>query len=106
MSAANPPHDPPTPPRPEHRGWVRVADLKRSQSVQLPVQPRSGACSVRLCSAPTTAAIRRGPSTTRAAYWQLYCAEHAYERGIDTREGRLDWVDGFLRTRSGGPWQR
>jgi hypothetical protein len=95
MSAAGSVDDSSYAPPPEACGWVRITDLKSSDPVDLLIIPRSGRCSVRLCPGPTVAAVRRSPSRTRPGYWQLYCTQHAYERGVDTHEGRLDWVDGF-----------
>jgi hypothetical protein len=104
MAAADPSEFSSSPPLPQECGWVRMTDISSGHPGRLAVFPRSGRCSVPPCQAATTAAVQRGPSRTRDAYWQLYCAEHAYERGVDTGGERLHWVDGFLLTEHGQHW--
>ena len=106
MSAAGPVDDRPRAPSPEDCGWVRVADLMSNHPVDLHIIPRSGRCSVQLCAAATAAAIHRKAPRSRPGYWQLYCTDHAYQRGVDTGEGRLDWVDGFRVTGDVRIWSR
>ena len=95
MSAAGSVDGPSSAPPPHECGWMLVTDLMFTQPLDAPLFPRSGRCSVRLCPSSTAAAIRRPSSTRWTGYWQLYCTDHARQRGVDTREGRLDWVDGF-----------
>ena len=93
-------------PSPEDCGWVRVTDVNVAQNTGLAVFPRSGTCSVTQCAAPTTAAIRRAASRTSPAHWQLYCDDHAHERGVDIVDEHLDWADGFPLTSGGVVWPR
>jgi hypothetical protein len=81
---------------PHECGWMLVTDLMSTQPLNAPLLPRSGRCSVQLCSSSTgAAAIRRAPTSRKPGCWQIYCVDHAYQRGIDARDGRLVWVDGF-----------
>ena len=88
-------------PSPEDCGWVRVTDLGLAKNTGLSTFPRSGQCSVALCTASTTAAIERAPTRTAPGHWQLYCAEHAHARGVDLRGDELIWADGFPLTAKG-----
>jgi hypothetical protein len=83
-----------TPP-PEECGWIRVTGPVIDLTTGVAVYPRSGRCSVAMCPAAVRAAIKRAASGTRGAYWQLYCAEHAHQRGVDIHGEQLDWADGF-----------
>ena len=86
------PHIPP----PEDCGWMRVTGPVIDLTTGIAIYPRSGRCSVAMCPATVTAAIKRAASRTRGAYWQLYCGEHAHERGVDIHGEQLDWADGFV----------
>lgn len=93
-------------PSPEDCGWVHASDLNLAQNTGLAVFPRSGRCSVGQCSAVTSAAVQRAPSRTAPGHWQLYCGEHAHERGVDIVGNRLGWADGFPLTARGESWPR